>query len=230
MVAHGFTGLEDVLNGRGNFMDAFSTRPDRDLLIDGLGSRFEIMLTNIKKWCVGSPIQAVLDSLEHLLTKQRVSHEQVRKVVVHLPPGAIHVVADRGMSDINCPFCVALMLVDGRFTFHDSHDAGRMRDPAVLAMKERVSLVASEELRDATPIRQAIVEIHLEDGQQVSHRTRAVMGVHENPLDRPGIVAKAEDLVAPVLGNDRCRDLIDQVFRLERVADVRAFRSFLQRI
>ena len=229
MVAHGFTGLRDVLNGRGNFMDAFSTRPNRDVLVDGLGSRFEIMLTNIKKWCVGSPIQAVLDSLECLMKSEGVTGGEVRRVLVHLPPGVIDVVADRGMSDISCPFCVALMLVDGRFTFKDSHDPDRMKDPAVVAMKEKVTLVPSEELRDAKPIRQAIVEVQLADGRRVSHRTRAVKGVYEDPLDRPGIVAKAEDLMAPLLGTARCSTLIDRVFALERVSDLREFRSFLQR-
>ena len=229
MVAAGFTGLDDVLNGRGNFMDAFSTQPDRDVLIDGLGTRFEITLTNIKKWCVGSPIQAVLDSLEWLMKNEGVTGDQVEEVRVHMPPGVIDVVIDRGMSDISCPFCVALMLVDGRFTFKDSHDPQRMRDPAVLAMKEKVSLVPSETLRNAKPIRQAIVEVHLLDGRRLSHRTYAVKGVYEDPLDRPEVAAKAEDLMAPVLGAGPCRAMIERVFALDRVPDVRDFRSFLQR-
>ena len=229
MVAQGFTGLRDVLKGRGNFMDAFSTQPDRDVLIDGLGTRFEIMLTNIKKWCVGSPIQAVLDSLEWLMTKEGVTGDQVDKVLVHMPPGVIDVVIDRGMSDISCPFCVALMLVDGKFTFKDSHDPERMRDPAVVAMKEKVTLIPSETLREAKPIRQAIVEVHLADGRQLSHRTYAVKGVYEDPLDRPEVAAKAEDLMAPVLGAERCRSMIEKAFALDRISDIRDFRSFLQR-
>ena len=229
MVAQGFTGLDDVLNGRGNFMDAFSSRPDRDILVDGLGSRFEIMLTNIKKWCVGSPIQAALDSLEHLMKYQGVTGEAVSKVVVKLPPGVVDVVIDRGMSDISCPFCVALMLVDGKFTFKDSHDPKRMRDPAVLSMKERITLLPSEELRHAKPIRQAIVEVTTADGRQLSHRTYAVKGVYEDPLDRPGIVAKSEDLMVPLIGQERCSAMIDRVFNIEQVPDLRAFRQFLQR-
>lgn len=229
MVAHGFTGLDDVLNGRGNFMDAFSDSPDRDLLVDGLGSRFEIMLTNIKKWCVGSPIQAVLDSLEHLMLHEGVTKDRVDKILVHMPPSVVDVVADRGMSDISCPFCVALMLEDGRFTFKDSHDPARMAEPAILALKERVTLVPSELLRNAKPIRQAIVEVHLTDGRRVSHRTRAVKGVHEDPLDRAGVVAKCEDLMADVLGRDRCTALVEQVFALESLADLRELRAFWQR-
>ena len=39
-------------------------RADPYVLIDKLGEQYEITRTNIKKWTVGSPIQAPLDALE----------------------------------------------------------------------------------------------------------------------------------------------------------------------
>ena len=228
MVEHGFTGLRDVLNGRGNFMDAFSENPNRDILTDGLGTRFEVMFTNIKKWCVGSPIQSVLDSLEYLMTAEGVSGDMVAAVRVHLPPNMLHVIADRGMGDISAPFCVALMLVDGRFTFKDSHDHARMRAPAVLAMKAKVTLVPSEELRDAKPIRQSIVEIDLNDGRTVSRRTRVVRGVYEDPLTRDEVIAKARDLMLPIMGVSSFDALVESVFDLDTLDDIRSLRRFLQ--
>src|SRR5215207_229916 len=66
MVAAGFTGVDDVFSGPRNFFMAFSNDPQPEILIDGLGSRFEILDTNIKKWTVGTPVQAVLDSVQAL--------------------------------------------------------------------------------------------------------------------------------------------------------------------
>ena len=66
MVKSGFTGVDDVLSGPRNFFMAFSSDPKPELLIDELGSRFEILDTNIKKWTTGTPCQAVLDSVQVL--------------------------------------------------------------------------------------------------------------------------------------------------------------------
>jgi hypothetical protein len=43
------------------------------------------------------------------------------------------------------------------------------------------------------------------------------------------IVTKATDLIAPILGVANCSKLIEQVFRLETVSDIRELRPLLQR-
>lgn len=227
MIAHGFNGTDDVMHGRGNFMDAFSDAPQRALLTDGLGSRFEIMLTNIKKWCVGSPIQAALDSLEYLMEHEGVSRDNVVSMEALLPSHVVDVVEDRGVPDINCRHCLALMLVDDGFGFHASHDYSRLTDPAVVAMKAKIALLPSDELAEAKPIRQAIVRAQLADGRQVERRTYAVRGVVEHPMERPDIVLKARDLVGPILG-ERTDALLETVFGLEDIPDIRTLRLFLQ--
>src|SRR5204863_9581835 len=67
MVGHGFTGVEDVLAGERSFFVAYGRKPEPAKLVAGLGETFEVMNTNIKRWSVGSPIQAPLDALLLLL-------------------------------------------------------------------------------------------------------------------------------------------------------------------
>ena len=60
-VLHGFTGEEDIFADEYNFLEVFC--PGRDQLpkwLDNLGSRYDVMLTNIKKFrmsitCRGDP-------------------------------------------------------------------------------------------------------------------------------------------------------------------------------
>src|SRR5499425_853224 len=47
MVAHGFTGLEDVLSGERNFFVAYGSSPDPEELARELGERYEIVQTDI---------------------------------------------------------------------------------------------------------------------------------------------------------------------------------------
>ena len=58
MVASGFTGVDDVFSGERSFFVAYGRKPDTAMLVRDLGVKYEIMNTNIKRWSVGSPIQA----------------------------------------------------------------------------------------------------------------------------------------------------------------------------
>lgn len=70
MVDSGMTGVEDVFSGERNFFVAYGREPEPQVLVKRLGSTFEIMNTNIKRWSVGSPIQAPLDSLLALIKQK----------------------------------------------------------------------------------------------------------------------------------------------------------------
>ena len=49
MVEAGFTGVWDVFEGSNNLFDSYTVNHDRATLINELGSRYEVMLTNIKR-------------------------------------------------------------------------------------------------------------------------------------------------------------------------------------
>ena len=73
------------------------------------------------------------------------------------------------------------------------------------------------------------IGVTLTDGTTLTERVDAVRGTAENPMPREEVVAKARDLIAPVLGSTSCAALIDKVMALESVKDVRELRPVLQR-
>jgi len=78
-------------------------------------------------------------------------------------------------------------------------------------------------------VRVAIIEVTLKDGRQLSERVDAVRGTPENPMPRDEVIAKARDLMAPVLGSAACSKLIERMVELEKVKDIRQLRPLLQR-
>jgi 2-methylcitrate dehydratase PrpD len=104
-----------------------------------------------------------------------------------------------------------------------------MQDPAVLAERAKVQLVPDESLEKLIPVRVAIVEVTLKDGTQLSERVDAVRGTPDNPMPREEVVAKARDLMTPILGADGCSKLIEQMLELDKVKDIRQLRPLLQR-
>lgn len=227
MVAHGLTGVEDVLSGERNFLFAFGGEANAACLTRALGTTYEIMHANIKKWSVGSPIQAALDSTQALLREHRISADDIVRVRVEVQDVEAAVVDNRGLPDICLQHLVAVMLLDGTVTFLSSHDATRMRDRKVLAVRKRIELVGSPELTRAGG-RQAIVTVTLRDGRVLRRHTKAVKGTSGNPMTRPEVDAKSFELMAPVLGKTKTRKLIDAVWRLEAVRDVRQLRPLLR--
>jgi 2-methylcitrate dehydratase PrpD len=228
MVAGGFTGVEDPLAGTRTFFEAFAETPRPEALVEGLGSRFEIGRASIKKWPSGSPAQAALDALAALMGAHGIGPDDVAKITVRLPDDRIHLVDDSEVANLCVQHLLAVLLVDGRLGFAAAHDQARMRDPAILALRARVGVVPDPELTRARPPRQAIVAVTTQDGRRLEERARAVRGTPDNPMERQEVEAKAQDLLAPVLGAERAGALIAEIGRIERLPSVRALRPLLQ--
>jgi 2-methylcitrate dehydratase PrpD len=228
MVSAGFTGVEDVFAGERNFFVAYGRDPNPEVLVTGLGTTYEIMNTNIKRWSVGSPIQAPLDSLLALIEQEHIGADDVEKLVVRVARQGANTVDNRNMPDICLQHMCAVMLLDGTVTFKSAHDQKRMRDRNVLALRRRIELCADEVLTRAMPSRQGIVEIRLRDGREFTHHTEAVRGTADNAMTRGEVDAKSYDLIAPVIGKNRARRLCDAVWSLEQLRDIRALRPLLR--
>jgi 2-methylcitrate dehydratase PrpD len=229
IVQAGWTGVEDIFSGKDNFFEAYNPHADPAGLTEKLGERYEIARTNIKKWSVGSPIQAALDALE-ILRKQRPFHSnEVQQVSVRLATDEAAIVNNREIPDICLQHMAAVMLMDETVTFSSAHDKGRMKDAATLREREKVKLIPDEQLERLMPLRVAIVKVQLTDGTHLAQRVDDVRGTPKNPMTRGEIVAKARDLIAPILGPAQCASLIEKVLNLERVEDIRELRPLLQR-
>ena len=209
---------------------AYAPKADPAGLIEKLGERYEVTRTNIKKWTVGSPIQAPLDALEIMLKKHPFSADQVQQVIVrighqrgvhreqsrnarHLPPA--HGRGDADRQD-------RLVRGGARQAAH----AGPGHPPR---SAPRCSSSPTRSSSAACRARVAIVEVTLTDGTKLTERVDAVRGTVENPMTREEVVAKCRDLMAPVLGATTCNTLIEKVLGLENVKNIRELRPLLQR-
>src|SRR6266853_2047951 len=228
MVAHGFTGVEDGFSGERNFFVAYGHSPDPEELARDLGGRYEIMNADIKRWAVGSPVQAPLDSLLELIRAHRIQPGEIERLIVRVAHLGANTTDNRHMPDICMQHLCAVMLADGGVTFQSSHDATRMREPRILELRGLVELRGDDALTVAMPRREGIVEIRLKDGREFRHHTRAVRGTPENPMTREEVGAKSRDLMAPVTGAARSRKLCETVWTLEDVKDVRTLRALLR--
>jgi 2-methylcitrate dehydratase PrpD len=221
MAQAGFSGVPDVLEGEHNGLEAHSAQPRPEEMAADLGRRFYVTETAIKTFSVGYPIQSALDALLMLRREHGLTANNVDRVVARLPEDGAGIVNDSAMPDVNLQYLMAVALIDGDVSFDASHSYARMKDQQVLTVKQRVELVGDRGLMDPAAPRSANVEVRLRDGRTVSHFTRHAPGTKENPLDTAGVAAKARSLIAPVLGDRRCDQVIARINTLETLAGIR---------
>jgi 2-methylcitrate dehydratase PrpD len=229
LIQLGASGVEDILSGPDNFLLAFAPKSDPEKLVEQLGERYEITLTNIKKWTVGSPIQAPLDALENIRKKHPFDADQVQKVIVRVATSEAHTVDNREMPDISLQHMMAVMLVDRTASFQAAHDKARMQDAQILRQRAKVELIPDADLERMYPKRETIVEVTLNDGTHLTERVEAVRGTSDNPMSRDEVLAKCHDLMAPPLGAVKTKKLIDTLMNIEMLTNIRELRPLLQR-
>jgi 2-methylcitrate dehydratase PrpD len=228
-VQGGWTGVDDILSGAQNFVASYAPTADPAGMIDKLGERYEVTLTTLKKWTTGGPIQSPLDAMASLMNRHPFEADQVKKVVVRAATSAAFTVDNREMPDICLQHLFAVMLIDKTITFRAAHDKARMQDPEVLRERAKVQLIPDEGLERLIPKRVAVVEVTLTDGTHLSERAESVRGTPENPMSRDEVIAKARDLMTPVLGAAQCANLIEKALALDGVKEIRELRPLLQR-
>jgi 2-methylcitrate dehydratase PrpD len=225
VVQYGFSSEPDPFSGADNFFRAFSARPDLSRLTRGMGREFEIMLTEMKRFPVGFPIQAAADAILKLMARGLVARD-IGTLTVRLPVPGVNTVNDRSMPDVNVQYILAAIMIDGTLTFDAAHSQTRMKDAAVLEIKKRIVLVEDRELTAQKRTREANIDVTKMDGTSMSEHGVS-RGALENPMTKAEVESKARDLMAPVLGRNRAEQLIQKVWDLEDVKSMRELALLL---
>src|SRR5256885_15125484 len=89
------------------------------------------MNADIKRWAVGSPIQAPLDSLLELIREHRIRPGEVERLVVRAAHLGANTTDNRAMPDICMQHLCAAMPADRSVGFRSAHDAKRMREAKI---------------------------------------------------------------------------------------------------
>jgi 2-methylcitrate dehydratase PrpD len=215
LVQSGWTGLEEALEGPRTLFQARAQPAKGRSMEPSLVLGHEILGSNIKKWCVGSPAQAPLDCLQALLPSLP-AMDQIKSITVEIRSDEAFIVDNRDMPNICLQHLVALYLVDRKLTFESVHDPKRMADSSIKEIRSKIQLIASEALMKSGG-RQAIVNISTNDGQTFHKHVQHVRGTWGDPMPRSEIHEKAKDLLEPVIGAASTERLLASLWNLENL-------------
>src|SRR5215216_4000015 len=227
----GFTGITDVFESPyGGFCTTFSRSQDRFSLAEltaGLGERFEIMNVALKFYaCVGSNHTA-LDAIRAIQARRPFLPEEVDKIVVHGSQATVDHVGwpyrpqSLTAAQMNLPFCIATLLVEGDVFVEQFSDAV-VADPRRMGMAGKVEVRHDPAItaRGAKLRHMVRIEVHLADGTRHDETVEAPRGSERRFASEADVVAKFAKLSRHRLSDrdaDRIRDL---VLGCDKLADI----------
>ncbi len=230
LAANGFTGIENVFESDyGGFCTTFSRSHDRFNLAEltsGLGARFETMQVSLKFYSCVSSNHTTLDAIRAIRARRPFSVDEVDHVVVHGSQVTVDHVgwkyrpAGISAAQLNLPFCVATLLVDGN-VFVDQFTALKIVDPVRIALADNVKVVADPDIvARGSEFRQMVrVEVFLKDGTVLTETVETPRGSERSFASKADVVEKFENLAGHVIPTGQVSAIRDAVLNLETLPD-----------
>jgi 2-methylcitrate dehydratase PrpD len=241
LALRGIVGSREVLEGRyGLYSTYVRARPDWEALLGGLGQEFPLLsLHGFKVWPACGYTRATNTAIRELRERHVIDPQEVESITIIGGTGATQLLSEplekkrRPALAIDgkfsIPFTSAVMMVKGNVTLQDYTDHA-LRDPAVLAMADKVSyrMDAESELPVGgySSLSRPTVEIRTKSGKVYSCRPDGVPGDPDHPVSQGLIEAKFRDCLSfsarPIAAAsiDRVIALIDELETLPDVAEI----------
>jgi 2-methylcitrate dehydratase PrpD len=231
----GMTASDAAIDGRQGFLAAMdSEHPSLEPFATDLGTRWEIVDTGITvklyPSCAGT--HPTLDALLDLQRREGFSAAEVDSIdagVDAIVPTIL--LYDRPSSGLegkfSLPFCAAAAVVHGSVGV-ETFSAAVLRDPAVRAMQERITMRVDPTL-DATAasLTQARVTVRLRDGRVLTAMANGARGYPERPASDQELATKFTACATTALSASAASDVLEQLRAIESIADVRTLTARL---
>ena len=228
----GFTGLKD--GPADIFGSVLGGSFDPDAVVQGLGEpgpmRIEQNYFKLHACCFYN--HPVLDGLQNLIRREEFGAQDVERIKVEGPPLAT-IMTDPEPTNMlaakfSLPYAVATAVVH-RNTDITAFYPERVQDPETRALARRVQVVADPEMnlrRYDYPAARVVVS--LRDGRDLSQDVVTHHGDYQTPASRQELTDKFTFLAQDILGEERTKQVIDAVDRLDTLEDIRELTGLLR--
>jgi 2-methylcitrate dehydratase len=223
MAQRGYSGPEEVFEGKEGLMDVFGPEWAIDNLLEGLGERFKILECSMKAFPTEALTHTHLSAVLKAVKDNDISHDRIEQVTITTIARACDILFDshkyrpdsRETADHSLPYCVAAALVDHEVTTQTFSDE-KLKDPRIWRVIDRIRGEASEEFEKMFPAKQpSKVVIKTSDGKEFSEYLEYPKGDPREPMTMDDLESKFNSLSSELLKPSRQAELKDLIFSCE---------------
>jgi 2-methylcitrate dehydratase PrpD len=219
LAAKNFTSSNQVIEAKRGFANVMSTKQDYTRITEGLGKTFEVTLNSYKPFACGIVIHPSIDGCVQLKKEHGLTGAEIEKVELTVAPLVLELTGKRTPKvGLEGKFSVfhscAVALLHGAAGEKEYSDA-MVRDPKVIALRDRVDAVIDPKLRDD----EVYVRITLKDGRKLEKYVEHAIGSKEVPMTNQQLEAKFTGLAEDILGADKTARLMALAWKIEELED-----------
>jgi len=245
MAQKGYTGTEEVFEGKEGFMDTFMgwnakekiIEPVKmqgresldewswnvDKLVRGLGDSYKIMECGMKAFPTEALTHTHITAALKVVTKNNIDYNQIAEIKITTIARAVDILFDphkyrpesRETADHSLPYCIAAAVVDKKITTATFSDE-KLKDPRIWEVIDKIKGEASEEFDKMFPEKQpSKVTITTKDGKVYSEYLEYPKGDPREPMTIEDLDIKFSGLAEGVLSPERQKQIKDMIFNCE---------------
>jgi 2-methylcitrate dehydratase PrpD len=219
LAANGFTSTAAGIEGRRGFAHVLGDAPDLAAIIEGLGTRYEILSNTYKPFPCGVVIHPLIDGCITLAARHTLKPAQIESVALRVNPLVVELTgrpspATTSEAKLSAQHSAAAALCYGRVT-EEEYRPACVTDAGVAELRARVTLVPEEGIRDD----EAHVGVRLRDGRRLELHVEHAVGSERRPMSDADIETKVRGLAEPVLPASQVDALIEKAWQITALAD-----------
>jgi aconitate decarboxylase len=235
LAQRGYVGIGDIFeNDYGGYCATFSPKYDLTQLTRGLGQTWETRLVGFKPYSANGSCHPCIDALLDLMRQESFGPGDVVGVTFNVSSatkehvGWPYTVSSVTTAQMNLSYIAAVVLTDGD-AFVDQFTAERIADPALVALADRVRVVADPGIdAKGDAFRHSMrVTVHLSDGRVLGSARDFARGSERAPLTDAELVEKFFKLASKSVSREEAEAFRHAIACIEEAPSGRAFAESL---
>jgi 2-methylcitrate dehydratase PrpD len=223
LAERGFTCPDTMIEGVKGFAVSFSSNPQMEVALAGLGEKWEILDLAYKPYPCGVVVHPVIDACFEITSNSTFDARDIARVDLRVNPLCIQL-CNRPQPTIRAQAMVSFQHWTATTLTHK--EAGlpqvteaMVHDAGIAALRAKVSATADEKVgREET-----YAKVTLKDGRVLEGHCRHALSTPENPMTDNHISEKTRLQMEIVFDKARAQRIVDECWRIAEVADVRGF-------
>jgi 2-methylcitrate dehydratase PrpD len=221
LAQQGFDSSEEIIEGKRGFARIYSNAATPELVLAELGTRWEIARNGYKPYACGVVLHPILDAMVSLGEQRALAPDAIDRIEARVHPIAVRIT---GLGDpktgLQSKFSIyhasAVAYLDRGAGIVQFSDA-RASAPDVVALRGKIEATTDEGFRKD----QAHATLVTTSGERIEARIAHASGTVDNPMSDRAIENKFLANAAPVVGEERARQIAATAWKLDKLGDVR---------
>ncbi len=236
MAKEGYSGTEEIFEGKEGLMQVLGPDWDREKLVGGLGEHFKILDCSMKAFPTEALTHTHISATIKVVTEHDIKPEDIETVTVTTIARAVDILFDpakykpasRETADHSLPYCIAAAIVDRKITT-DQFNEERIKDPKIMSVINKIKGEASVEFEKNFPAKQqSKVTIKLKNGKVYSSQLDYPKGDPREPMTDEDLQSKFASLSANLLSEEKQKEIRNAVWNLESFKTINDFMKILK--